>query len=57
MPAIANDICKRKSEELDAAVKVNIRMEFFFFFGFVFSFCLFCSCAEYCSNYAATIPE
>ena len=41
MPAIANDICKRKSEELDAAVKVNIRMDFlFFFFGFVFLFLL-----------------
>ena len=42
MPAIANNICKRKSEELDAAFKVNIRMEFlvFGFFWFVFFFLL-----------------
>ena len=54
MPAIANDICKRKSEELDAAVKVNIRMEFFFFFLVLFF--LF-ACFAVVQNIAATMQQ
>lgn len=54
MPAIANDICKRKSEELDAAVKVNIRMEFLFFFLVLFF--LF-ACFAVVQNIAATMQQ
>ena len=55
MPAIANNICKRKSEELDAAVKANIRMEFLFFF-FLVLFFLF-ACFAVVQNIAATMQQ
>ena len=53
MPAIANNICKRKSEELDAAVKVNIRMEFLFFLVLFFLF----ACFAVVQNIAATMQQ
>lgn len=55
MPAIANNICKRKSEESDGAVKVNIRMEFLFCF-FLVLFFLF-ACFAVVQNIAATMQQ